>query len=302
MNFKINLLTKAIAVCFLSGIVLSSFTAFAAQAKSKDVKIKHSVASKEDCIVADKACLLEVNPVLTSHGDRSFNVTQVCDPDYSQIHYLYKLPMKEQITQRLFLGQSLCKGVVSISDMELPFSKASNGAQDANDGLLLVNEAEAGIKDILSLLSNMENLAAKAATGTYTSLQLSDMNTEFQDFLNEVNRVANVTSFNGIGLLVGMPETVEVLVNKGKKHINVQLANLTTGSTGLNISSLDISTSSNAQTALNVLPQVERSTKLKIDNFEMLKPRFQEAVKTDATITSVDLNENIFVVKKEGNN
>lgn len=137
------------------------------------------------------------------------------------------------------------------------------GARNGNDGLSLINTAESAISNIQNLLTQMQTLATQASSGTYSSSQLANLNTEFTSLLTEVNRVAGSTSFNGVNLLDGSTASLSIQLGSGatvNDSINITLSNLTTGTSGLNIASLDISSASNAQSALNALTQLTSVT------------------------------------------
>lgn len=131
----------------------------------------------------------------------------------------------------------------------------TQAARNANDGISLLQTAEGAISDINTLISQMSTLAVQASSGTYASAQLSDLNTEFVALLAEVNRVANVTSFNGVSLL-NNTNTVTIQIGSGdttNDRLKLTLSNLTTGTSGLNISGLAITSNSTAQAALSTL-------------------------------------------------
>ncbi len=130
------------------------------------------------------------------------------------------------------------------------------GVRNANDGISLVQTAESTMTNISSLLGQMTTLAAQASTGTYSSSQLSNIDTQFQKLLSEINRVASVASFNGVNLLDGSTSSISIQVGSGNTsndRLSVTLTNLTTGSAGLNIASLAVDSSGNAQSALDSL-------------------------------------------------
>lgn len=294
MNKSIKLIAHTISLL----LVTHSLSANASEPTMLDAKIKKTTMTASDCFTASKKCLLEVTPITSSHGDRLFNVLQSCDLQDIRLKYLYKMPMTEQLTKRTYLGKSFCRNTVSISDMNLPFGK-ENGVEDANDALLLIEEAEQGIHDIQSQLKEMQKLAVEAASGKYSSTELSDLNTEFNALLNEINRVAFVTNFAGYNLLESKRD-MNVPINKDQNHITVKLSNMTTGSAGLNIASLEIDTVDQAKEAIKELPRAIQATKAGVFNLELSVPALKLAAAHDATITTVNLGEDVIVVKRVG--
>lgn len=130
------------------------------------------------------------------------------------------------------------------------------GTRNANDGISLVQTAESAMNDISQLLGQMTTLATQASTGTYSSTQLTNLNTEFAKLLAEVNRVASVTTFNGVNLLDGSTSSLSIQVGSGNTsndRLSISLSNMTTGSAGLNIATLAVDTTAHAQSALSTL-------------------------------------------------
>lgn len=137
------------------------------------------------------------------------------------------------------------------------------GAQNANDGISLIQTALSATNDISNLLSQMQTLATQASTGTFSSTQLSNINTQFQSLLTEVGRVAATASFNGVNVLDGSVGSLSIQVGNGNTsndRLSVTLTNLTTGSAGLNIASLAVDTSAHAQSALSTLAGITSVT------------------------------------------
>ncbi|MEO8400420.1 MAG: flagellin [Gammaproteobacteria bacterium] len=130
------------------------------------------------------------------------------------------------------------------------------GARNGNDGISLVQTAQSAMNDISNLLGQMTTLATQASTGTYSSTQLNNLDTQFGKLLSEIGRVAATTSFNGVNLLDGSTGSVSIQVgsnNTSNDRLSITLNNLTTGSSGLSISSLVLTSQSGAQSALSTL-------------------------------------------------
>lgn len=277
----------------LSAYAVSSF---AMEPTVMDIKNNSMLATQTECISASKACLLEVKPDISNHGNRIYNIRQLCSD--AQRAYLYKLPMKEQLAQRTFLGKSLCSGVVSISDMGLPFSKYA-GIGDANDGLLAVEVTAFNMNRVMQLLTSMKQLADHAISDSLSTKELLKSNSEFVILMSETGRVAYTTSFAGFTLLDGAINHIDVPYNNGKKHITIPLANLTPEH--LKINRLSIDKKVDAKIAAKKLDDVIRQVKQAWSQVIAAQPALKKAAEQDATLTTIDLNEDIFVVKRSGN-
>jgi len=171
--------------------------------------------------------------------------------------------------QRLASGQRINSaaddpaGLAIGTSMTMTSNSLRQGARNGNDGISLVQTAESAIGDISNIVISMQTLATQAATETYSDSQLQDINTQFQKLLSEVDRVASVTSFNGVNLLDGSKSSITIQVGSGdtvNDRLTIELANLTTGSAGLGISGLDLSSVEDAQAALSSLSSLTSIT------------------------------------------
>jgi flagellin len=154
-------------------------------------------------------------------------------------------------------------GLAIVTTMQSTADGLRQGARNGNDGISLIQTAQSAMMDVSNLLGQMQTIATQASSGTYSSTQLSDLNTQFTSLLTEVNRVASITSFNGISLLNGSTSSVSIQVGSGdtsNDRLTINLVNLTTGSAGLNISGLSVSSASNAQSALSSLSAITAVT------------------------------------------
>lgn len=125
----------------------------------------------------------------------------------------------------------------------------SQAARNGNDGISLIQTAESGMNQVLSLLQRTRELAVQASTGTYQAGNLTNLNTEFQSLKNEVDRVVNVSEFNGLSVLSGGTVSVQVgSQNTANDRLSVTLTSCDSTTLGINLD--DITTNANAQTAL----------------------------------------------------
>src|ERR1700685_4269028 len=80
-------------------------------------------------------------------------------------------------------------------------------AQNANDAVSMVQTADGSADQIDSLLTRMRELAVEAQNGTMSSNDVSNLNTEYQQDLSEIDRVAGDATFNGTNVLSGAQTT-----------------------------------------------------------------------------------------------
>ncbi len=75
--------------------------------------------------------------------------------------------------------------------------------RNAQDGISLAQVAEGGLAQIGDILTRMRELAEEAANGTLGASERSALDNEYQQLMSEIDRIAEVTEFNGVKLLNG---------------------------------------------------------------------------------------------------
>ncbi|MFZ4385923.1 MAG: flagellin FliC, partial [Chloroflexota bacterium] len=77
-----------------------------------------------------------------------------------------------------------------------------NQAQrNAQDGISLVQTAEAGLSETHSLLARMRELAVQASNDTLSASDRANLDAEFTQLSAEIDRISSTAAFNGIYLL-----------------------------------------------------------------------------------------------------
>lgn len=71
---------------------------------------------------------------------------------------------------------------------------------NVKDGIGLVNTGEGALTEVHSMLQRLNTLAVQAANGTYNSTARSNIISETDELLNEIDRIAESCNFNDIDL------------------------------------------------------------------------------------------------------
>jgi flagellin len=79
----------------------------------------------------------------------------------------------------------------------------NQAARNANDAISLSQTAEGSLNQTTSLLQRMRELAVQSANGTNSSTDRTALQSEINQLVAEVDRIANTTQFNGLNLLDG---------------------------------------------------------------------------------------------------
>ncbi|MEZ8195224.1 flagellin [Vibrio cortegadensis] len=75
--------------------------------------------------------------------------------------------------------------------------------RNANDGISIAQTAEGAMNESTNVLQRMRDLALQSANGTNSDAERQAINEESQDLQDELNRIAETTSFGGRRLLNG---------------------------------------------------------------------------------------------------
>lgn len=129
--------------------------------------------------------------------------------------------------------------------------------RNTNDGVSLIQVAEGGLTEISNILIRMRELAIQTASDTVGNAEREFTDLEYQNLKQEVERISQVTEFNGKKLLDGTGENYDFQVginnNPNEDRISFSTDNLNASADSLNISELGVLTKENAQGALSVL-------------------------------------------------
>jgi len=94
-------------------------------------------------------------------------------------------------------------GLAISERMKAQISSMSQADRNANDGISLLQTAEGALNQNAGMLTRMRDLAMESANGTLGASDRSALETEFVQLRGEIDRIANVTEFNGQKLLDG---------------------------------------------------------------------------------------------------
>lgn len=84
--------------------------------------------------------------------------------------------------------------------------------RNALDGVSLIQVSEGGLNEISNILVRLRELSIQAASDTIGDVERQFADREFQSLKQEVDRIANVTQFNGTPLLNGKAGVFEIQV------------------------------------------------------------------------------------------
>jgi flagellin len=94
-------------------------------------------------------------------------------------------------------------GLSITENLRAQIRSTSEAEKNANSGISLVQVAEGGLSEVGNILVRLRELSIQAASDTIGDKERGFINQEVQSLTAEVDRIANVTTFNGTQLLNG---------------------------------------------------------------------------------------------------
>lgn len=129
--------------------------------------------------------------------------------------------------------------------------------RNANDGISMVQTAEGGLNEVSSILTRMRELAIQTSSDTVGDVERGMTNMEYQNLKLELERISQVTEFNGKKLLNGEGDKYDFQVGANndafQDRISYDAKQVNARLDGLGISELDVSTKDGSQSSLTAV-------------------------------------------------
>lgn len=124
----------------------------------------------------------------------------------------------ERSTARLSSGNRIASakddaaGLAISSNLNAHLRGLQQAQRNANDGVSLVQTAEGGLNEVSNILVRLRELSVQAASDTVGDTERGYINKEYATMKQEIDRLAQVTEFNGKKLLDGSGDQIAVQV------------------------------------------------------------------------------------------
>ena len=128
--------------------------------------------------------------------------------------------------------------------------------RNTNDGVSVVQTAEGASREVGNILKRMRELGVQASSETLADSERAFIQDEFTALSGEVDRIANVTEFNGVKLSDGSNATLDVQVgidDTANDRISITMGDLRAATLGIDALSVDMSTAGGAQLSLTAI-------------------------------------------------
>lgn len=157
--------------------------------------------------------------------------------------------------------------------------------RNSQDGVSLSQVAEGGLTEIGSILTRMRELAEQSSNGTLDTSARSALDNEYSQLKSEIDRISNVTEFNGIKLLDGTQSGTGVTLQVGFQNTSNDRITFFSGVGATDSSALGItgavgtiSSAANAQSALTQIDSAISTVALRRGTLGAIQNRLDSTV------------------------
>ncbi|MCW5817177.1 MAG: flagellin FliC [Labilithrix sp.] len=151
--------------------------------------------------------------------------------------------------------------------------------RNTNDGISMLQTADGGAEQVHGLLTRMRELAVQASNGSMSANDYANIDKEYQQNLQEIDRVTSSVQFNGINLLSGATASKSFQVGIGTAttdRISVDFGGV--DSTSLSVNASKVDSFDDAQAAITSLDAAIQTLSGKRAQFGASMNRFSAAV------------------------
>ncbi|MDO8348605.1 MAG: flagellin [Planctomycetota bacterium] len=167
----------------------------------------------------------------------------------------------------------------------------SQASRNANDGISLVQVGEGALNEVSNILVRLRELAIQSANGATSAADKNTIKEEFDSLVNEINRIAQSTEFNGIRLLDGSATTVmfQVGINTTANIDQLNVTLTPTLTTSLGLSTIDVGSGGNTSYAISMIDNAVNAVSQLRGKFGSLQNRLQSTI-ANLGVTSESLS------------
>lgn len=180
-------------------------------------------------------------------------------------------------------------GLAISEKMKANIRSLKQADRNANDGISMVQTAEGGLNEVSSILTRMRELAIQTASDTVGDPERAFTNMEYQNLKQELDRISQVTEFNGQKLLDGNGKKYDFQIgvnnNDFQDRISYDSGFVNARIDHMGVSELDVSSKESSQESLAALDSaIERTSSYR---------SFLGAIQNRLTSTSNNLQVNV---------
>lgn len=173
-------------------------------------------------------------------------------------------------------------GLAISENLKAQIRGLGKASQNALDGVSMVQVAEGGLNEVSNMLIRLRELAIQASSDTVGPTERKFVDVEYQQLKNEIQRISEVTNFNGTDLLNGTGGIMDIQVGihndafKDRISFNAGAANSSLEALGINAET--VSTKEQAQVSIGAVDDAIVRVNAIRANFGALQNRMQSTI------------------------
>ena len=232
-----------------------------------------------------------------------------------------------QSIERISLGIRVNKAAEDIAGLAVSDALRSDirilrqGARNINDGISLINVVEGALNAQSGAVIQLKELATQGISGTIGAFERQTLNLVISSLVAQIDRLAATTEFNGRTLLDGSlaqsvqaseQDSIQIGIDGqdvSRINLNVELDLSASNSTQLGLNNLSVSSSADAQAALDQIETALDTLNISRGRAGALQNRFSKALgisavsienltAADSTIRDADIAEELAVLTR----
>ncbi|MBX6773449.1 MAG: flagellin [Chloroflexi bacterium] len=128
-------------------------------------------------------------------------------------------------------------GLAIAQKMEAQINGYDQAKRNAQDGISLIQTASGALQEVTSILQRLNELAVEASNGTLQSGDRQQIQQEVNQLFQEIDHIAQSTTFNGVNLLNSPTSTVTFAIGptaSGPDMLTASLADVSNSSSVFN--------------------------------------------------------------------
>ncbi|WP_042471096.1 flagellin N-terminal helical domain-containing protein [Bacillus ndiopicus] len=178
---------------------------------------------------------------LNTHRNLSFNNTQA-SKNLEKLSSGYKINRAGDDAAGLAISEKM-RGQIRGLDM---------ASKNAQDGISLIQTAEGALNETHAILQRMRELAVQASTDTNEDVDRNKLQSEVDQLIEEIDRIATTTQFNNMNVLDGSftSKVFHIGANAGQK-LDINIDDMQAAA--LSVSGISIATQTAADGAITTI-------------------------------------------------
>lgn len=188
-------------------------------------------------------------------------------------------------------------GLAIAKNMEAQVKGLRQASRNANDGISMVQTAEGAMNETSNILVRLRELSVQAASDTIGDTERGFLDKEYQQLVQEVDRIAESTKFGSISLLNGSGSEMDIQVGtfageSGQIQYDPSQTNAT--ASALNISGLSVASKDDARGSMENIDEAITSLSEQRANLGAVQSRLQSSVNNlEIQATNLDASRSV---------